>query len=271
MHQEFSITVNCINNKHPDEFIELHRRDYFEILLFKIGQGGCQIIDFKEYDISNHSAFIITPGQLRLLKKHPEENGIFIQFTKSFLELSIAPSLLDWFFRLQTNHKINLTLSQFEKLYSYFEKLKELYESSGNFQFQKLQKWFGLVFFEFLDCVPDKPKLYKKQDLPYEFMWLAHGNFREIRLVKGYAQLLDTNINKLEIEVKKHFGKSPSSIINELLIIEIKRLFLLGKLSHKEIAFGLNFDSPSSYSRFIKTQTEMTPTELKKRIRGKIT
>lgn len=262
--EEFSIAIKDIN---AEDFIALHRHNYFEILLFKIGNGGSHVIDFKKYKITNQSAFIIAPGQVHLLKRNLEENGILIQFTKEFLELSIVPSKLDWFFRFQTNQKINLTQTQFKKLYAYFERLKELYESPGNFKFQKLQKLFGLVFFEFLECVPDNPKLYKKQDLPYRFMWLANENFREIRLVKKYAQLLDNNINMLEKQVKKHFGKSPLKIINELLIIEIKRLFLHGKLTHKEIAFQLNFDSPSSYSRFIKIQTKMTPTKLKKRTR----
>ena len=261
---EFSIAVKNINYKSSHDFTVLHRHDYFEILLFKKVDVCYQIIDFKEYKITNHSAFIIMPGQVHLIKNKPQKNGILIQFTKEFLELSIVPSVLNWFIKFQTNQELDLTESEFGKLYAYFEKLKEIYESSSHFKFQKLQKFFGLIFFELLEHVPDKSESYKKQDLSYKFMWLANENFREMRLVKKYAKLLDCNINKLEKQVKIHFGKSPLNIINELLLVEIKRLFLLSKLTHKEIAYKLNFDSQSSYSRFIKTHTQMTPTALKK-------
>ncbi|MDO5980375.1 AraC family transcriptional regulator [Flavivirga spongiicola] len=240
------------------------RNNYFEILLYKIGNCGRHIIDFKEYEITNGSVFIITPGRVHLLKQNPEENGIIIQFTKEFLELSILPSQLDWFLKFYANPKVSLDSFQSEKLYFYFEKIKELYDSSSILKFQKLQKLFGLILFKLLEFIPDQVRLYKKESVSYEFMSLVIEKFREIRLVKKYAALLNIPINKLEKEVKMHYGKSPLKIINELLVIEIKRLLISNKLSHKEISFALNFDSQSSYTRFIKTHTGKTPTELKK-------
>lgn len=264
--EEPSIVVKNINHKNQSDSTVLQRRNYFKVLLFKVGNGGSQIIDFKEYKITNHSAFIITPGQVHLLKRNQEENGILIQFTREFVELSILPSQLHWFLKFQANPKMDLDPSQFEKLYFYSGKLKELYESSSILKIQKLQKLFGLVFFKFLEFIPDEVTLDKKESVSYEFMSLVVDKFREIRLVKKYAKLLNTPINKLEKEVKIHYGKSPLSIINELLVIEVKRLLLINKLSHKEISFTLNFDSQSSYTRFIKAHTNLTPTELKKRL-----
>ena len=261
---ESAIIVKKTNYENTLDLTVISKNNYFEILLYKIGNGGKHVIDFKEYEITNGSVFIITPGRLHLLKRNPGENGIIIQFTKEFLELSILPSQLDWFLKFYTNPKLSLDSFQLDKLYFYFEKIKELYDSSSILKFQKLQKLFGFILFKLLEFIPDEVKLDKKGSISYEFMSLTIEKFKEIRLVKKYAELLNTPINKLEKEVKMHYGKSPLKIINELLVIEIKRLLIFNKLSHKEISFTLNFDSQSSYTRFIKAHTGKTPTELKK-------
>lgn len=265
MKDETSIVVENISCKRHSDHTTLHRCNYFKVLLFKVG-GGTLVIDFKELKITNFSVFIITPGQVHLLKKSQQESGVLIQFTREFVELSILPSQFHWFLKFQANSKIDLNSSQFDKLYFYSEKLKELYESSSLLKPQKLQKLFGLIFFKFLEFIPDEIMLNKKESVSYEFMSLVLDRFREIRLVKIYAKLLNTSTNRLEKEVKIYYGKSPLSIINELLVIEVKRLLLINKLSHKEISFTLNFDSQSSYTRFIKAHTNLTPTQLKKRL-----
>jgi AraC family transcriptional activator of pobA len=47
---------------------------------------------------------------------------------------------------------------------------------------------------------------------------------------------------------------------------EAKRLLLFEKGSHKEIAYDLGFDSPTSFSAFIKTKTGLSPSELSKQL-----
>ncbi|PCI98861.1 MAG: hypothetical protein COB15_05070 [Flavobacteriales bacterium] len=46
------------------------------------------------------------------------------------------------------------------------------------------------------------------------------------------------------------------------LLLEAKRLLLFKEESHKEIAYALGFDSPSSFSSFIKMKTGKTPSDL---------
>jgi len=67
--------------------------------------------------------------------------------------------------------------------------------------------------------------------------------------------------------IKKDLARTPSEIIQELLSIEIQRLILLEKMSHKEISFYLNFDSASSYNRFVKKHFGCKPTEIIKSLK----
>lgn len=61
--------VKNIAHKNKYDFTVTHRHDYFEILLFKNGSGGTQIIDFSEYKINARDLFLVGPGQVHLLKR----------------------------------------------------------------------------------------------------------------------------------------------------------------------------------------------------------
>jgi len=78
--------------------------------------------------------------------------------------------------------------------------------------------------------------------------------------------LLDCSRDKLNLACKTAFGKSALELIHEELLLEIRRLLVLGELSLKEIAFALNFDSQANFSIFIKTKTGLTPSGLQSSI-----
>jgi AraC family transcriptional activator of pobA len=263
-HQEIKpIIVKNISEINGVEFNSQNRKDYFRVLLFRKGNGKRISIDLKEYLITDFTIFIISPGQLFYFDQNNSNTGLFIKFTKEFLSFSVLPAGLHWFLKFYINSKIILSTLQFDKLYSYFEQIGKVFHSNSIFQLKKSQKFLGLAFFELIEHIPKKSDFNAKEGISYQFMSLVLENLYNFRLVKNYAELLHLNLNRLEKEIKDHYGKSPSSIINELLVIEIKRLLLIGKQTHKEIAFTLNFDSQSSYSRFIKLHTGLTPTALK--------
>ncbi len=220
-----------------------------------------QIIDFCKYSIKSNHIYIVAPGQVHLMKRLSDDNGILIQFTKEFLSESILPMHIDWYSRFITNPVINIPANISKQLFNNISKLKEIYNTESAYRKQKLQKMFGLIFFSILEFTNNDR--YNSNNLAYHFITEAEKRFREIRIVKQYANSLNVTISKLETVVKKHFGKTPLQIINEILITEIKRVLITENISQKEITHLLNFDSQASYTRFIKRNTGMTPTQLK--------
>lgn len=71
---------------------------------------------------------------------------------------------------------------------------------------------------------------------------------------------------KLAAVTGQFLGLSPLQVIHNRLLLEAKRLLLTGSVSHKEIAFVLGFDSPSSFSLFIKGKTGHSPSALLKEL-----
>lgn len=65
-----------------------------------------------------------------------------------------------------------------------------------------------------------------------------------------YEDELHVGYKKLAAATKKVFGKSPKAIINERLLLEIKRRLLYTTESIKEIAYEFSFNEPSHLTKF---------------------
>ena len=260
---DLGLDIQYVSDKNSYDFTKIHRHTYFEFILFEKGSGGKQTIDFKDYPIESESLYVIVPNQVHLMRRKPEENGILLQFTKEFLSNCIAPIQIDWLMQLCVSPKINLTSIQYQNLRDLILRLRTELNRKDRYRKPRVKHFFGFVFFEILEVLPTTMDINYKQNCALEFLMLVEKNIKEMKTVKEYADLIQTPINKLTFEVNKQFGKSPLKIIHDILLIEIKRLLVVEQLSHKEIAFQLQFDSQSSYSRFIKQKTTLTPGELK--------
>ncbi len=258
------VAVEQIDYVNPYDHTVPHRHTYFEFILFEKGVGGSQIIDFSEYPNEQKTLYIIVPNQIHLMKRLPEENGILIQFTKDFLTQSINPIEVEWLFKLRSCPMIPLSEAEYNVIFDLIRKVEIEIEGNRSHGKHLLSNIFGQLFFEILEVVP-KGRVEESiiENCAYKFLIAVENNFKVLKTVKSYAEMINVPVNKLTSEVKLKFGKSPLQIIHDHLMVEIKRLLMVEGLTHKEVAFRLSFDSQSSYSRFIKRISGLTPNELK--------
>ena len=88
-------------------------------------------------------------------------------------------------------------------------------------------------------------------------------NFMRERQVQSYAAQLGISSNYLNVLTRKHLGKSALNMINDRVMLEIKRLLLRTDYDISEIAYKLGFNELSYFSRFFKRNTGMTPIEFR--------
>jgi AraC-like DNA-binding protein len=74
---------------------------------------------------------------------------------------------------------------------------------------------------------------------------------------------------QLNRAIKSVSGKTASDLIIERLILEAKRLLLFSDLSNKEVAFKLNYEDPSYFTRIFRRKTGLTPTEFRSKMKDK--
>jgi AraC-like DNA-binding protein len=92
----------------------------------------------------------------------------------------------------------------------------------------------------------------RSADIMSQFIqMLETGSYRQHRTVAHYARELcvtPKHLHRISTEVS---GRAPSYWIRQFTMMEIKHLLMHGKLTAKEVAARMNFDSASHFSRYI--------------------
>lgn len=87
---------------------------------------------------------------------------------------------------------------------------------------------------------------------------LETGTYRQYRTVAYYARELcvtPKHLHRISTEVS---GRAPSYWIRQFTMMEIKHLLKHGKLTAKEVAGKMNFDSVSHFSRYISEHLKIS-------------
>jgi AraC family transcriptional activator of pobA len=84
-------------------------------------------------------------------------------------------------------------------------------------------------------------------------------DFKTVHSPAEYANALNISPKALAKLTKTHFNKTPGDLIAERIIIEAKRELYLTNKTVKEIAYGLGYDDEYYFSRFFKTNAEISP------------
>jgi AraC family transcriptional activator of pobA len=107
------------------------------------------------------------------------------------------------------------------------------------------------------------------QQLLQRFNLLLEERFITLHKVNEYAELMNVSPNHLSETIKKVTGKTAGELIQDRLVLEAKRLLLHSAITAKEIAYYLNFNDPSYFSRFFKTNAGLAPEEFRRQSREK--
>lgn len=94
-----------------------------------------------------------------------------------------------------------------------------------------------------------------------DFMSLVHKHHRRERAVTFYASRLFISPKYLSLIVKEVTGKSAAQWIDEFVILEAKNLLRFSGMNVQQIAYELNFPNQSSFGKYFKHITGMSPTE----------
>lgn len=111
----------------------------------------------------------------------------------------------------------------------------------------------------YLDAMNAHAALFEHEEAPQRsadimsrfIRMLEGGSYRSHRTVAYYAQELcvtPKHLHKVSTQVS---GRSPSYWIQQFTMMEIRHLLMHGKLSAKEVAGRMNFDTLSHFSRYL--------------------
>ena len=249
---------------------ELHRHDFYFILILKKGYGNHEI-DFVNYQISDYSTFIVRPGQVHKLELRSDSIGYMVQFNSEFYyPVEKEPNILLQKASAKNFYQLNevnfsrlniLAESIFNEYKNRFEEYQEVIKSNLRILFIELMR---------LRNKSNKPTenkdLYVQERLE-EFLQLLELNIASEKQVSQYADMLHLSNYQLNSITKQTLGKTASELINEQIILESKRYLLATSNQVNQIAFHLGYEDVSYFSRFFKKHTGYSPEAFRQKLK----
>jgi AraC-like DNA-binding protein len=110
---------------------------------------------------------------------------------------------------------------------------------------------------------PDESRS-RRSNYVSDFMRLVHLNYTKHRTVAYYADKLFISPKYLTVLVKDATGRSAADWINEFVIIEAKNLLRFSGKNVQQVAYALSFTNQSSFGKYFKHLTGMSPSEYQK-------
>ncbi|WP_025763774.1 helix-turn-helix domain-containing protein [Dyadobacter tibetensis] len=251
-----------------------HRHTYYEMLFIEEGQGFHEI-DFHSYAIQGAGLHFLTPGQVHMLSASQPCRGYILAFPEEFYNFynpgSPPINQLPFFQPAARQPLIHLQ----EKERVYFHNLME------NMVAEHLApaadcgiigKYLGLILQKSASIISNRPSTTQissglMPDLVGKFQELVEKNFLQWHEVQRYASELAVTPDYLSKLVKRYLGMTAQEYILDKLLLEAKRLLVFTRLSSKEIAYHIQMDDPSYFSRIFKKKSGLTPNEYRELVR----
>ena len=254
------------DNSHFDH---LQRLNYYSLLLVQHGSGTLKA-DFSEYKFAAQSLLCFSPYQPFMLEEKEAVSGVALHFHPDFFcihkhQKEVACSGV-MFNNIYQPPMVTLTDVESTNLLAIIEQMRQELEAGGLAQYELLVSYLKIFLITASrikgEQHPAAGAALASQKEPFILQKLKDAieeHYRSKHSASDYAGLLHISPKALAKATKTHFNKTLTDLISERIIIEAKRELYLTSKAVKEIAYELGFEDEYYFSRFFKTNADISP------------
>lgn len=244
-----------------------HRHDFFQLLWLDEGRGTL-LCDLEEHAFEGRSLAFFAPGRLHAWNHQIEPRGIMLGFPPSFFHSDADhPGLLG---RLSFLHEPVDPVIHFDgkvacEMGQHFTQLLEDASRPYVGRDDIVRALITIILSKIRRHLEMAGKPVSDQGgaaaaaLSHRFRTALDQNFPRLLKVSDYARLLGVSRSYLNEELRIHTGNTASEHIHERMLLEAKRLLVHSPRSIAEVAYELQFQDPSYFSRFFRLRAKVSP------------
>lgn len=274
----YRVQGNEIRQKEYPHKTELpHKHSYYEMCFFTGGTGEHEI-DFVNHPIIAPSIHFIQPGQVHLIRRGDDYRGYLVIFSEEFYHLrfqniEVIPGY-PLVSKLENGPILSLDKNQYHDFYQLIDNIEKELTTKDSDSEEIIISYLKIFFLKLRQNFSRLISMQNQtggtfQKTVYTFNQLVDKYHNQIHHVKEYAEIMGESPVQINRAIKQVTGKTASDIIMERLILEAKRLLLFSDLSNKEVAYQLNYDDPSYFTRIFRKKTGFTPSGFRTRMKNK--
>ncbi|HET8735955.1 MAG TPA: helix-turn-helix domain-containing protein [Pricia sp.] len=246
-----------------------YRLGFYQIgLLNNTGKSklnlNTDLLDFEKSPL-----WFVVPSQVVSWIRDEKVTGFNVMFGKEFLIRSFPDFSNDFpFLTMTENSAMMLTEEEHETLNLDIERMHSVFKNPHPYQERMLEGMLGSLLF-FCKAIHERHKttrnhLSRAQVIANQFEALVDKMYVDTKNVSDYADELNISPNYLTTTIKRLTGKSAKDVIMERLLMESKSLLKYSGLDIAEIAYRLNFQEPTHFTRFFKNLSGTTPNKFRR-------
>lgn len=228
-------------------------------------------LNLKEYTTHKNGVIVCLPEDIIQIEAVKDLEAYAVIISASFLrEAHIdLQKLLPLYLGIKSQPQIYISDTEMQLLQYYHILATEVLESSENEH--KREILLGLLsalVYKVIDLIKYKQvhstEMYMKttqrsEILFDQFMLLLNMHHTKEHSVKFYATKMSLTANYLSGVIKEFSGKTAAEWIDQYIVLEAQTLLKFSGMTIQEIAYHLNFATQSSFGKYFKQQTGMSP------------
>jgi AraC-like DNA-binding protein len=252
-----------------------HVHSFYQIIWFTKGQGN-HFVDFRKHEAKPNTIFFINKDQVHCFDFSRDYEGILLHFNESFLVQHEHDTDIFLKYNIFNNqrHKPFCTIptQDVDLLGAIVLQIKQELAKQNPFGHQELVRHFLKAFLIQIERIKrddSDAQLTTRNEKHIQFLRfteLVEQKYKEGLSVSEYANLLNISTKTLADLTNKIVFKTPSSLIQERVILEAQRLLSHSSLNVNQISYQLGFDDPSYFVKYFKKHTNNSPITFRKSI-----
>ena len=220
-------------------------------------------IDFNDFETLGSQAVVIYPYQNIKIDLTDKKGYLFLIHNDVFFGINqkIGSDYLNGFF---INQLVSLDGKSAVTMRTIVDLL--LAEYSSDNRALMMESYMFSILFHVSAIFDESPRLREYVDYPVfgKLMSLIETHFITEKGAAFYIRELNISAKKLNQICESITDKKLKYLIQDRIVLEIRKELHLGKKTVKEIAYDLGFAEPSYLTRFTKKHTGLTPKEFPK-------
>lgn len=248
-------------------------------IFFLLAKGKIKLTyNFEDYEVEAPATMSFPHGSMLSIENAGTEPGeaYLLSYTPAFLQevnISFAAIRGDELLDRKTPF-LNINERELALLLRYFSLIDNVLSDESNPQLTRhiVSSLTSAMFYQLLLMVykridatrTEGESNSRRSNYVHDFIKLVHIYYTKERSVNFYASKLFISPKYLSLLVKEATGRSAARWIDHFVIMEAKNLLRYSGKNIQQVAYALNFSNQSSFGKYFKHLTGMSPTDYQK-------
>lgn len=248
---------------------EFHKVSFYVILLFT-HKNGTYNLNFEDYPFNKGTLFTLRKDNIHKFYKS-KGKGILLVFTENFIvnhsNKSEASNTFLLFNEMLASPKIQLNEVEYSEVITLVNLIKkEFFDVNDGYSSNIVRNLIQIIITK-LFRIKSKDNIVfnnnKHLSMFLELQELVEKNCFNNKKVSFFANKMGVTSKTLSNITQSIIHKSAKSFINDIVIIQSKRLIINSQDSLTEISYQVGFDEPTNFFKYFKKYAGVSPSQFR--------